>query len=198
MMPRRSPAAGFTLLEILIALSILALIAVLGYRAVASLTDSEARLSAESARWRGLDTLFARLEGDMRLAQPREVRAGAAREPAWYGGQDAAGNSEFRVSRAGPEFSIEAGSTGQRIGYRLRDGALEVLYWPHFDEPAGAVPVAYALANGIARFDLEYLDSRGNWRASWPVPGESVIPRVVRIMLTQEGGDIVERWVTLR
>ena len=198
MTPRRPPANGFTLLEILIALSILALISVLGYRAVSSLTDSEARLAAESARWRGLDTLFARLEGDMRLAQPREVRAGETREPAWFGGRDAAGNSELRVSRAGPEFSIEPGSAGQRIGYRLRDGALEVLYWPHFDTPAGAVPVAFALAGGIVRFDVAYLDSRGSWGDRWPVTGEPAVPRAVRIVLTQEGGDTVERLVALR
>ena len=64
----------------------------------------------------------------------------------------------LRVSRAGPEFSLEPGSAGQRIGYRLRDGAVEVLYWPHLDQPAGVAPTAYALAGGIARFDIAYLD----------------------------------------
>jgi general secretion pathway protein J len=198
MMPRRATTAGFTLLEVLIALAILALIALLGYRAVSSLTGSEARLSTESARWRGLDAAFARLEGDMRLAQPRDVRTGDAREPAWFGGLDAAGNSELRVSRAGPEFSTEPGMAGQRIGYRLRDGALEVLYWPHFDEPAHMVPAAYALAGGITGFEVDYLDSDGGWRTSWPVLGESVVPRAVKIVLTLDGGDTIERWVTLQ
>ena len=69
-------AAGFTLIEILIALAILGLVAVLGYRAVSSLTDSEVRLAAESGRWRELDALFARLEADMRLALPRATNRG--------------------------------------------------------------------------------------------------------------------------
>ena len=53
---------GFTLVEILIALAIMAVIATLGYRALATLTDSEVRLSAEAARWRTLDAALARIE----------------------------------------------------------------------------------------------------------------------------------------
>jgi general secretion pathway protein J len=197
MIARRRPA-GFTLIEILIALAILGLIAVLGYRAVSSLTESEARLSVESERWRGLDALFARLESDMRLAQPRDVRSGAATEPAWLAQKDDAGNALLRVARAGPEFSLEPGSAGQRIGYRLRNGAVEVLYWPHLDQAASATPAAYALAGGISRFEIAYLDNRGGWHDRWPLLGESPLPRAARIQLTLEDGTAVERWITLR
>ena len=197
MIARRCPA-GFTLIEILIALAILGLIAVLGYRAVSSLTESEARLSVESERWRGLDALFARLESDMRLAQPRNVRSGAATEPAWLARKDDAGNALLRVARAGPEFSLEPGSAGQRIGYRLRNGAVEVLYWPHLDQAASATPAAYALAGGISRFEIAYLDNRGGWHDRWPLLGESPLPRAARIQLTLDDGTAVERWITLR
>jgi general secretion pathway protein J len=194
----RSRRAGFTLIEILIALAILGLIAVLGYRAVSSLTDSEAQLSVESQRWRSLDALFARLESDMRLAQPRDVRVGAAIEPAWLAQKDDAGNAVLRVARAGPEFSLEPGSAGQRIGYRLHNGAVEVLYWPHLDEPTGVEPVAYALAGGISRFDIAYLDKSGGWHDRWPLLGEPPLPRAIRIQLTLDDGTAVERWITLR
>lgn len=189
---------GFTLIEILIALAILGLIAVLGYRAVASLTDSESRLAIESERWRGLDALFARLESDMRLAQPRDVRVGAAAEPAWIAQRDDAGNAVLRVARAGPEFSLEPGSAGQRIGYRFREGAVEVLYWPHLDQAAGVTPAAYALAGGIARFEIAYLDNRGGWHDRWPLLGEPPLPRAARIQLTLDDGSVIERWITLR
>ena len=189
---------GFTLVEILIALAILALVAVLGYRAVSSLTDSEARLAAESERWRGLDALFARLESDMRAAEPREARVGATVEAAWLARTDESGNAELRLSRAGPEFSLEPSSPGQRLGYRLRNGAIEVLYWPHLDLPAGVAPAAYALAGRIARFDVGYLDSGHGWHDHWPLLGESPVPRAVRIVLTLNDGAVVERWITLR
>ncbi len=95
----------------------------------------------------------------------------------------------MRFSRAGPEFAVEPGSAGQRIGYRLRDGAVEVLYWPRLDQPSAAAPKAYALATGIGAFRVAYLDARGGWRERWPAPGESAVPRAVRVSLTLASGE---------
>jgi general secretion pathway protein J len=189
---------GFTLIELVIALAILALVATLAYRALASLTDSEARLTAEAEHWRSLDALFARLEADVREALPREARTGGGTEPAWLGGADSAGNADLRFSRAGPEFVAEPGSAGQRIGYRLRESNVEVLYWPHFDQPATVGPQAYALASGIAQFRVAYFDASGNWRDRWPWPGESPVPRAIRVNVTLDGGAAIERWLVLQ
>ena len=190
--------AGFTLIELLIALGILGLFAVLGYRGLAALTESEAKLAAEAAHWGVLDTLFARLEADARAAVPRDVRTGAGSEAAWVGGVDPAGDANLRFSRAGPEFAAEPGSGGQRIGYRLRNGAVEVLYWPFLDQPSAVVPEAYALIDGVAAFRVAYLDARGTWRERWPMMGEPAIPRAIRVELTLAGGEVIERWLALR
>lgn len=195
---RGAGAGGFTLLELLVALAILALLSVLGYRAIASLTDSEVRLSAETTRWRSLDTLFMRLEADLRQAQPRTARVATEIEPAWLGESDVDGNAGLRFSRAGPEFALEPGSVGQRLGYRLHNGAIEVLYWPYLDIAPGSLPEPYVLAEGIAHFRVDYLDSRGAWRERWPVAGESPLPRAVRVVLTLADGAIVERWLALQ
>ena len=195
MTPRR---AGFTLIELLVALAILALVSVLGYRALWSLSESEAQLTAEALYWRNLDGMFARLEADMREALPREVRTGIGSEPAWIGDVGPDGNSELRFSRAGPELLIEPGSGGQRIGYRLRNGSVEVLYWPRFDQPSATLPEAYALAGGVARLRVAYLDAGGGWRDRWPALGEPAVPRAVRVVMTMAGGDVIERWLALR
>ena len=189
---------GFTLIELLIALGILALVAMLGYRALAALTESEAKLAAEAGRWGALDALFARLEADARTALPRDVRTGADWEPGWIGGVDAGGDATLRFSRAGPEFAVEPGSAGQRIGYRLRNGAVEVLYWPFLDQPSTVVPEAYALIGDVAAFRVAYLDARGTWRERWPALGEPAIPRAIRVELTLAGGETIERWLALR
>jgi general secretion pathway protein J len=196
--PRIAGRAGFTLLELLVALAILALLSVLGYRAVASLADSEVRLTAETTRWRSLDALFTRLEADLRQAQPRAARVAAEVEPAWLGDADSEGNADLRFSRAGPEFALGPGSAGQRLGYRLRNGAVEVLYWPYLDIAPGSVPEPYVLAEGISRFRVDYLDSRNAWRGRWPVAGEPPLPRAVRVLLTLGDGETIERWLALQ
>ena len=189
---------GFTLIELLIALAILSLLAVLGYRAVASLGDTEARLSSEAEKWRMLDALFSRLESDCREAIPRAVRTGDRADPAWLGITDSDGNSALLISRAGPEFLLEPGSAGQRIGYRLKNGALEVLYWPALDNAAEASATAYALASNVASVVFAYLDSAGAWRTRWPVFGEPAIPRGLQVIVTLASGERIERWIALQ
>ena len=161
---KHAARAGFTLIELLVALAIFALLGALGYRGMASLADSEARLTVEAERWRTLDQLFARLEADVRATVPRPMRNGRAVLPPWQGGADAAGNAELSLARAGPEFTLDDRSAGQRIGYRLHDDAIEVLYWPYFDMPDGAAPATYVLAAGIARFSVRYLDAHDRWQ----------------------------------
>ncbi len=189
---------GFTLLEMLVALAILALLSVLGYRAVSSLTDSEARLSGEAARWHVLDQFFTRLEADVRQALPRPARTGPGSEPPWLGNATADGNAELRFSRAGSEFSLEAGSAGQRIGYRWRDHAVEILYWPYPDVSSAATPVTYVLVSDVARFHIDYLDLQGNWGTQWPPANGPALPRALRVQLVLDSGEAIERWLTLR
>lgn len=191
-------AAGFTLIELLIALAVMALLSVLGYRAVASLADTEVRLAQEAARWRALDFFFAHVEADCRQAVPRPARLGNAQEAAFVAASDARGNALLAFSRAGAEFVLEPGSAGQRIGYRLRDGTIEILYWSAYDVPAGTAPVAYPLVTGVAGLRLGYLDSRGGWQDRWPVFGEGPLPRAVRLEVELADGMRIERLVALQ
>ena len=196
--PSTGLRTGFTLIEVLLALVILAVIAVLGYRAVAALSESETRLSAEATRWRTLDLFFARLEGDLRQAMPRPARLGDARVPAWVGSADVNGNSALEFSRAGPEFVLEPGSAGQRLAYGFRDGVVEVRYWASYDRPGNAEPTAYPLLADIAQFRLSYLTRNGQWSDVWPVSGEAPLPRAVRVQLALASGESIERWLALR
>lgn len=190
---------GFTLVEALVALLILAIIAVLAYRGTASLTGGEARLAEESARWRTLDAVFTRLEADMRQAIARASRHGTTVEAAWSAVPlDTSGDTALVFSRAGPEFGLEPGIAGQRIGYRVRDGTLEALFWPQLDNVADVAPAAYPLAPGVQRFRVSQLTDDGRWSPRWPLRAGDDLPRAVRVELTLQDGTTIERWFALR
>jgi len=188
---------GFTLIEVLVALALLALTAVLAWQATAALVDGEVRLSDEAKRWRTLDLAFARLEADLRQAQPRAVKTPSGTEPAWIAATEANGASAIVFTRAGPEFDVEPGAPGQRIGYRVRGEALEVVYWPSLDR-ARDESTAYRLVDGVAGFRVDHLASTGQWIGGWPRFGESPLPRAVRVLLTLASGETIERWFALQ
>ena len=190
--------AGFTLVEVLVAVAILAIVATIAWRGTAAMTDAEAHLAAESARWQRLDAFVARLEADVRVAIPRGVRAGSDREPAWWcTPDDAQGNSQLLFTRAGPDALDEPGVGGQRVAYRLRDGRVEVAYWPGLDHPSTTLPTAYALVDGIARLRILQLTDDGRWSDRWPMPGSPAIPRAVRVEITLADGSVIDRWLAL-
>ena len=188
---------GFTLVEALLALAIFGVIAVLAYRATASLSEGEARLSAEASRWRTLEALFVRFEADIRQAVPRSVRSGSGREPAWLGLKEGE-HSALVFTRAGAEYAVEPEAAGQRIGYRIRNGVLELAYWPQLDHGENTRPIVYPLVADIESFRLEYLARDGAWRDRWPMLGEDDIPRAVRLSLVLADGAHIERWFALR
>lgn len=208
----RSPG-GFTVVEALVAIAILAIVAVLAWRATDALTGSEAAVSAESRRWQDLDALLARMEGDMREALPRVTEAGAYLRtdagivaagavttvaPGWAAALDANGDTVLVFSRAGASAPDEPGAGGQRVGYRLQGDRLEVLYWPQLDDSADTAPAVYTLAQGIRRFRVLQLTRAGAWSPSWPVTGDAPIPRGVRIEITQADGSVIDRILALR
>ena len=188
---------GFTLVEALLALAIFAVIAVLSYRATASMSEGEAQLSAEAQRWRTLESLFTRFEADIRQAIPRGARTGPQREAPWIG-TTFDGHAALAFTRAGSEFVIEPNASGQRLGYRLNGSTLELAYWPAIDHEATAKPTIYPLVGGVAGFDLEYLTRAGRWRNRWPLLGEDDLPRAVKLALTLEDGSRIDRLFTLR
>ena len=198
---RRTPvcSGGFTLVEVLLALAIFGVIAALSYRAIATLTDGEAQLSAAAQRWRSLDALFTRFEADIRQAVPRASRTAAGVEPPWLAlPADSAGSAALVFTRAGAEFTDEPGRAGQRIGYRVRGRAVEIAYWPGLDNAADAQPAVFTLIDGVSAFRIEYLNKSGQWRDRWPQQGEAALPRAVRVNLVMDSGEALERWFVLR
>jgi type II secretion system protein J len=68
-------AAGFTLLELLVAVAVLAVLGALGWRGLDALLAAEARAAFELERWDGLDQAMQQLERDRTRAAYR-VRDG--------------------------------------------------------------------------------------------------------------------------
>lgn len=197
-------ARGFTLLELLVAMAVLAILGTLAFRGLESILDAEARVRAETRRWGDVSLLFSQLGEDLTMAVARSARGPAGlvapalllhpapADPAL------AEEPQLVITRLGIGEGAPAQSAPRRVGYRLRQGVLEYLVWASPDSPPGA-PASYALIEGISALRFQALDVDGGWAPEWPVTSDAAsLPRAVSVRLALAGGEEITRIFLVR
>lgn len=182
----RYKMAAFTLVEMLVAVALLALIGVLGWRGLDNVQQASRRLSETTARWQEIALVGERIGHDVRqaIAVPGRQADGRAAPP-WQGSstEKSAQMSFTRLGDSEGELS--------RLAYRWQDGQLDLLLWPAPDAPAPGR--SYRLLAGIARLEFAYLDRQGRWLAHWPEAPEQALPRALRLRFELQEGGTLER-----
>jgi len=188
---------GFTLIEVLTALLILSLIALMSYRGLGAVLDAREHVREETVKWRSVAAFFARFERDVGLASPRSVRSGAGVAPAWSGAVVGQADDRLEFSRFA---SAEGVDTARRIGYRLNDKQeIELWVWPGLDAAPETVPARYPVLAGVKVFELKYLNPARAWVDTWPVSlADPPIPRAVRVRIVLASDEEIVRIFALR
>ena len=167
--------AGFTLIEMLIALTLAAVLAATSYRAVALLVASHDRVAESSRRWRDIALFFGRLEGDLLQAT---VRAERQENP---GGVWTPAPGVLMLTR----FRGEAGGV-ETVRYALENATLVLREGDPLaaDSPRNADPVL----SGVRSVRWEFLGLSDDWSDRWPNSGGMVLlPRALRVTLEVDG-----------
>lgn len=192
--PSRRRAFGFTLIEVLVAMAVFSVLAVIAYKGVERMTLTKQALDVENRRWRDLTLVMGRFEEDLGQVVNRPWRdEGGLTQPALRGG---AGG----VDSNGAQLELVRFDGGRLIhlGYRLREGRLEMLLWDSLDLAPRTEPQVLKLLDGVERIDLRFLDMGGQWQLSWPQGSYAYqLPRGVEVKLTLANGHTLQRLVAL-
>jgi general secretion pathway protein J len=173
-------ARGFTLVEVLVAMAITALVAVVSYSALSAALASAERLRVSAQRAQEIGQVMAMLSRDIRQTASRTViDEFGQRTPAVMGGELA--RDMLTVTRAGWHNSTGAPrGTLQRVDWWLEEETLWRGYFPVLDITPGTERIETAVLDGVERFEVRFLPNvaaleinrddvidRRNWEDSW-------------------------------
>jgi general secretion pathway protein J len=167
LMCARRRTAGFTLLELLIAIAIFALVAAMAYGGLNSVLNVSERVNEQAERLKALQLTFLWMQRDIEEAVLRPVRDEYGEVlPALRGSE--VGTALFEVTRAGWTNPLGAARSNlQRSEYRLEEERLIRRYWRVLDRAQDSEPVDRVMLDGVTRLEFRYWDAQGEHR-QWP------------------------------
>lgn len=192
---------GFTLVELLVALALFALMSGFAYRSLTAMLDSREALQKESRKWRDVALFVGRLERDVAAAVPRRAMAPSGTPLAAISSSldSTAAPAGLAITRSGNALMENTLSAPQRVAWRLQDNRVERLTWASVDAAPREEPVATPILDSVTALTFRYLDPRTlEWRPAWSPPGsDEGLPAAVEMTLTLASGERIVRLMDL-
>ena len=181
-----SKTRGFTLLELLIALAVFAIMSVMAYSGLKILLDARTQTSIKSAQLSELQMTLYLLNEDLLPSIARSVRDDyGTDETAMHGGLD---GEIVTLTRSVPAWSShQSGSQLQRISYRLEKGELYRYVWTTLDRTQQSEARRRKL---MALENLQLRFFKDDWTTFWSA---NEIPKAVEMTFTGQGLGEIKR-----
>jgi general secretion pathway protein J len=170
---------GFTLLEMLIALAIFSLLAVMSYSGLSAVLEQQFRTETEADHLAGLQKAYLIMQRDIEQVVTRPVRDEYGEELA-----PLVGDLTLEFTRAG--WSNPLGhprSTLQRVAWSYEDRQLRRYVWQVLDRAQDSQPVDQLLMENIEYMQIRYLLAADEWKEQWPELIENPDPNAVPAVL---------------
>lgn len=163
-----SKQQGFTLLELLIASIIFAIMAIMAYGGLDNVISNSQASKQALKRLQQIQQTVSVLNRDFRQLIPRPIRDEFGNTQPYL----SAGNNidylvEFsRGGRVNPGGLLR--STLLRVAYRFDEEALVRLQWPQLDRTQEQEPKKTTLIDNLEEVSIRFMDPTGEWQEQWP------------------------------
>lgn len=167
---------GFTLIEVMIALMIFAVISVLAAAGLKTLLRTHEAIRAESNQLEELQIASVMIERNLSQSIDRSIL-------------DEQNSTQFSFLGAPTYLEFTHGglinpdgallrSTLQRTAYLLKQGNLVQRNWPVLDRTAKTVPTDRILIKNLTNLQFQYMDAKNKYFDTWPQQTQA-FPRAV-------------------
>jgi general secretion pathway protein J len=167
---------GFTLLELLVAVGVFAVMSVMAYGGLKTVLSARQQTDAQAKRLAAVELTFMRLERDIEEMTDRRIR-------------DEFGDAKAALlAETGDDTVIEFTHAGwsnptnaprshlQRVGYTLKDNQLLRAYWLVLDRAQDSKPVQTVMLDKVKSMEWRFMDNTGAWQTQWPPPATTTAP----------------------
>jgi len=191
--------SGFTLLELLIAISIFALVSAISFGTLTQILEQRERINQERNHWRSLSILMAQLEDDLAFVINRGVRDIDGAPVAAFIGRAvdsrALSPPSLEFTRAGQwVLANNSAPAVGRIAYRLQDNKILRQQWVELDRSPTSEPSSSVLLNDVEELNLRFLSPGGKWSSTWPAQqSKYALPTGVEIIITTSSNKTYRR-----
>lgn len=165
--PRKNQS-GFTLLELLIASIIFAIMALMAYGGLDNVIKNSSSSKQALKRLQQIQQSVAVMDRDFSQILQRSIR-------------DEYGNKQpyLKASETG-DYLIELTRGGRvnpanllrssllRVAYRYDDNKLHRIQWPQLDRAQGIEPRETSIIDNVSDVTFRFLDAKGEWQDQWP------------------------------
>ncbi len=164
----RSSTAGFTLIEVMVAVGIFAVIASIVGPALFQFLEIRERASAKQEQLESLQKTFLFLANDLRYAANRlgKDKFGDAADATLVVGDDAL----LELTTAYPDLNLGGLAVPRRVSWRLEDGVLQRLQSPVMDPDSDTRRLQQTLLSDVRDIEIEMSsieDGRDNTSKRW-------------------------------
>lgn len=183
---------GFTLLEMVVAIGIFAIIAAISYAALNNFLDAREQITERRTAIQGLQTAMVLLERDLRYAVNRPIRDQFGDpELAFYGGDEDAVSETGELLRLTTARATagEAGAQSlQRVSWRLDSGKLTRVTWRVLDRYLDSVEYERVMLEDVEGVSFTFIgfDQNDEPRTEQLWVGETRLPAGVEVILRLE------------
>lgn len=188
--------AGFTLLELLVAMVIFSLMSVMAYGGLSNVITGNEVIATQEKRLKELQRTMMFLERDIRQLVPRPRSSGfnQASAKAFDYGLDSDGLMEF--TRAGnPNPIAAARSSLQRVRYDLEDKVLSRKGWALVDH-IDLEPTSMNLLKNVESIELKLLNKSNEWKVNWKEDKE--VPKAIEIKINHTHWGEIKRLISVQ